>query len=147
MENPRADRIPEGFKYYNPEVDRNEIIRESHQHDYPNFRKIDIQAYDTSDLKNAHTARDLVDVGTLVLMSYTAQDGEHTLKRRFAVSFEMYVDVDAHQLGHKTLGEIVQKLRRDYALPVDFVVPNRPNLGYQMPLEEGNDDDDEDNEE
>jgi hypothetical protein len=54
VETPDPSKIPDSFVYYNPQKERNEIIAGSHKHDYPNSKKVDLEATSTGDIKRTH---------------------------------------------------------------------------------------------
>ena len=142
VDSPDAGRIPEGFVYFNPQIKHNQIIRESHQHDYPNFQKVDLEASINGDLKETHFAKDLVESGTPTLMKYSIGGREQVLRRTMPKKFQIYVDVDAEELDQGTLNTVVELLRTDIGLPVDIpVAPGQQPLllGYSGESENEND--------
>ena len=145
VESPDPAKIPAGFVYYNPEFDRNSIIRESHQHDYPNFRRVDLESHGDHDLKGTHLANDLIQAGVPVLMKYRHGGEDRTLRRSMPRKFEIYVDVDVDALTQEILRAIVQTLRMEIGLPVDIVTT--PSSRGQLSLfglsEESDDEEDQ----
>lgn len=132
VESPDPSKISAEFVYYNPQIDRNSIIRESHQHDYPNFHRVDLEAHSGQDLKGTHIARDLIESASPVLMRYHSAGEEHTLRRSMPKKFEIYVDVDVEVLTTEMLQTAVQTLRAEVGLPVD--IPTSVRDGAQQTM-------------
>lgn len=129
---PDPQKIPEGFVYYNPQIDRNAIIRQSHQHDYANFKKVNIEARKIGDLKKTHIAKDLIEAGIPERMKFVSKGKSRTLNRQIPKKVEIYVDIDTDTIDLESLNKIIESLRNDHGLPVDIPVSYPPNS--QLPL-------------
>jgi hypothetical protein len=119
---PNGDNIPEGFKYYNPQVERNSIIRESHKHDYSGLKKVDLEAAEDGDLRKLHL-RDLIYAGRSQFMRYYKELNEFTLRRVSARKFEFQVDMEAEQIPIENVLSAIEKLRRERAVILDTPTP------------------------
>ncbi len=122
ISSPKANEIPTDINYYNPNYEKNPIIRESHQHDYPNFKVVDLEASENGDLKNTHLAKDLIRAGTPTLMRYSTNNETITLKNKIPSKFELYVDVDAESISSDVLKTIIEMLEKELGLPVNIPV-------------------------
>jgi len=119
---PTADNIPEEFVYYNPQTERNEIIRDSHRHDYPHLKKIDLEALEGGDLKQTHL-RDLIHAGEPQKMHYYIGIDEFTLRKDVKQKFEIRVDMEAEQISEENLLSVIKILRRERAVYLDNPTP------------------------
>ncbi len=115
---PDPNRIPEEFVYYNPQVERNMIIRASHQNDYKNFKRVDIEATPSGDLRQTHIAKDLVKAGIVQLLAYIRNNVEKTLRRETRRNFEFRVDMDADYLPVEDLEAVIELLRKEGAIDI-----------------------------
>jgi hypothetical protein len=145
---PNGDIIPEEFKYYNPQVERNSIIRESHKHDYSGLKKVDLEATDDGDIRKLHF-RDLIYVGRSQFMRYYKELDEFTLRRVSTRKFEIQVDMEAELVPDENVLAAIEKLRRERAVILDKPTPVVPpsegkEKSKQMGLFENNEDNDED---
>jgi hypothetical protein len=105
-------KVPEDFVYYNPQRDRNAIIRQSHQHDYTHLKKVDLEAKSDGDLKQTHL-RDLIPAARLDTMVYYVGEEEFIMRREAPSKFEFSVDMEAEQLPKAQMQDIVEMLRRE----------------------------------
>jgi hypothetical protein len=120
---PNGEQIPDGFVYYNPQKERNSIIRDSHIHDYPNLKKVDLEATDDGDLRKTHL-RDLVYVGSPILMKYSVDFEEFTLRKAGRRKFEITVDMDAVQVPEDHVVTAIALLRRERAVDIPTPLAN-----------------------
>lgn len=132
ISSPNPNEIPTDINYYNPNFEKNPIIRESHQHDYPNFETVDLEASEQGNLKNTHLAKDLIHAGTPLLMKYSTNNEYRVLKRVIPTKFELYVDVNSEFITTDTLISIIEMLEREYGLPIH--VPVQENRLGQISL-------------
>jgi len=116
---PDGQKIPEDFVYYNPQKDRNEIIRESHKHDYPHLKKIDLEATNDGDIKQTHL-RDLVYAGSPSLMRYFIDQEEYVMRRVVRRKFEFYIDMDSERIPEEQLKFVLDMLRTERAIYLDL---------------------------
>lgn len=116
---PNPEEIPEGFDYYNPQRQRNEIIRGSHIHDYRQLEQLDLQAREDGDIKDLHM-RDLMEVSTIVQMEYFLEGEEHKreLKRKMPTRFSFSIRMDAPELSEEELQRVIDSLDRVGALQI-----------------------------
>ena len=119
---PKSSEIPENMVYFNPQFDKNQVIRESHQHDYDNFEAIDIEASDNGDIKSTHIGKDLIRAGTPTLMKFVENNEEKVLQRSIVSKFELYVDVNAETISSDILRYIIEIIKREHGLPIDSPV-------------------------
>jgi hypothetical protein len=131
--NPEGRNIPEEFVYYNPQKERNSIIKESHSHDYPNIKKIDLEATDSGDLKQIHL-RDVIFAGNPHTMSYSTDEGNFTLRRSIKRKFEFYVDMDSEQISEEELFTILEMLKTERTVDIDTPTPKKANQSSQLDL-------------
>jgi hypothetical protein len=122
---PDPAKIPDDFVYYNPQRERNQIVADSHRHDYPNFKKVDLEAADSGDIRITHTGKDLVLAGTGQIMTYFIGEEQHILRREAATKFEVHVDMDAPQLKEDQMRAVLDMLRRERALDLERPTPTR----------------------
>ena len=115
VEYPTSDGIPNDFVYYNPQVERNDIIRNSHRHDYPHLKKVDLEATDGGDLKQTHL-RDLIYAGKPQEMHYYVGLDSFTLRKDVKRKFEFHIDMNSAQLSEGQLQAVVEMLRRERAV-------------------------------
>ena len=145
---PKGDQIPEDFVYYNPQVERNRIIRGSHIHDYPNFKKVDLEATDDGDIKKTHM-RDLIYAGGHPeFMRYYVGIEERILRKSTLRKFHLYVDMDAETVPEEHALQAVEMLRRERAVEIPTPLPSpkmqpgqRDLFTYYENDEEGDDED------
>lgn len=133
---PTADGIPDDFVYYNPQIERNEIIKNSHRHDYPHLKKVDLEATDGGDLKQTHL-RDIVYAGKPQLMRYYVGLDSFTLRKDVKRKFEFHIDMDTEQLKEEQLLSVVEMLRRERAVFLETPTPqpsDEQNDSHQMSL-------------
>lgn len=139
IENPTDSGIPVDFVYYNPQIDRNAIIRDSHRHDYPHLKRVDLEATTNGDLKKVHL-RDLIYAGRPTEMQYFVKTEEFTLRREARRKFEFYIDMGSEQLPDENLHIVVETLRRERAVFLETPTPktperpNDPESHQQLPL-------------
>lgn len=119
---PTADNIPEGFVYYNPQRERNRIILDSHRHDYPHLKKINLEALEGGDLKQTHF-RDLIHAGEPQRMNYYVGMEEFTLRKDVKRKFEIQMDMEAEQIPAENLLSVIEMLRRERAVYIDTPTP------------------------
>jgi hypothetical protein len=144
---PDGESIPEDFVYYNPQKDRNSIIRDSHIHDYPKLKRIDLEATEDGDIKNTHL-RDLIYVGRPQLMRYFIDFEEFTLRKTAKRKFEIHVDMEAEQIPEEHVVSTIEMLRRERAVYIDRPTPlptRKPNDDSQLTIFDLYNDDENDN--
>jgi hypothetical protein len=124
---PDPNRIPESFVYYNPQRERNSIIRGSHQHDYSNFRKVDLEASRNGNIAATHIGSDLILAGQPEEMKYFVEESEQILRRIVPTKQELYVDVDSPELSMAELTRVLEVLRRERSLDLDIPTPETPS--------------------
>lgn len=112
------DRIPDGIVYYNPQKERNEIIRESHRHDYRNFRKVNLESTEDGDLSSTHIGKDLIISGKPQQMEYRQDGQKRTLKRQVTRKIEIYVDTSDPIIGEERLSHLLELLAQDATLDI-----------------------------
>ena len=139
---PNGEQIPEGFVYYNPQKERNSIIRGSHIHDYPNLKKLDLEATDDGDIKQTHM-RDLIYVSQPQLMRYFVEHEEFTLRKSTRRKFEMTVDMDAETVPEEYVRTAIEMLRRERAVDIPTPVPSPETPPEQPSLFTRHENDDE----
>jgi hypothetical protein len=144
---PIGEQIPEDFVYYNPQKDRNSIIRKSHIHDYQHFKKVDIDATNDGDIKETHM-RDLIYAGRPQFMRYFVDLEEFTLRKSTLRKFHTYVDMDAEIVPEEHALAAIEMLRRERAVDIPTPLPSpeirtdQPSLfAYYESGEEGDDED------
>ena len=119
-----GEQIPEDFVYYNPQKDRNAIIRASHQHDYPNFKKVELEADDDGDIKKTHM-RDLMYAGGRPqYMRYYVEYEEFILRKSTLRKFNMYVDMNAEVIPEEHALAAIDMLRRERAVNIPTPLPS-----------------------
>lgn len=126
IRDPSPDRIPEDFHYYNPERFRNQIILDSHRHDYEQIDRINLHAREQGDLKKTHL-RDIVEAGQPETMRYVKESRELLLRRVPQPGFHFYVDTDAEEISREKLTEVVDTLRSETRAQIDS--PTLPVVG------------------
>mgnify|MGYP001423467652 CR=1 FL=1 len=112
------DRIPDGFVYYNPQKERNEIIRESHRHDYRNFRKVNLESTEDGDIRSTHIGKDLIISGKPQQMEYRRDGQKRLLKRQVTRKIEIYVDTSDPIIDEDSLSHLLEFLAQDASLDV-----------------------------
>jgi len=117
--------IPDGFEYYNPQRDRNSIIRDSHRHDYSELKKVDLEAKEGGDIKKTHL-RDLMFAAKPQIMKYYVGLQEFIMRRETSSKFEFYVDMKAEELSREQLLEVIERLRRERAIYLDTPTSAHP---------------------
>lgn len=147
VSDPQAERIPEDITYYNPQRERNKIIRDSRLHDYHHFKRVDLTARAQSDLRNTHFGKDLVysvsDDGPFQ-MKYQDEHGEtKKIVRQKNAKYEFYLDIDEKQLTKESLLKVHEIVNQD---PLSQITSrDSTNEGPQIPLfgQEGDTNNDE----
>ncbi len=123
---PDPKLIPEGFEYYNPERDRNEILRDSRLHDYPQLKEINLTARKDHDLRNTHLGQDLVYAAremTPFMLEFDDEYNRHRVLRRLVkAKFEFYADIETEKLPEETLRHVVEILEQEAALYISTPV-------------------------
>jgi hypothetical protein len=148
--NPDGEQIPEDITYYNPERQRNKIVRGSHVHDSSRLKKLDMEAQEGIDLRETHLGKGFiyaVKENEPFLMVAIINNQERHIRPTGQTKFELNIDMDANTLDPERLKEVVAILRRDSGIDLDIPViqegPRQMSL-YETPtLDE---EDDEDNE-
>jgi len=148
IRNPNGEPIPEDFVYYNPQKERNRIIRSSHIHDYPHYKKVDLEATDDGDIKRTHM-RDLIYAGGHPqYMRYFVQSEEFVLRKSTLRKFHLYVDMDAETIPEEHAVQAIDMLRRERAVDIPTPLPSPKMQPGQRDLfadyESGEERDDED---
>ena len=127
---PVAEEIPEEFVYYNPQRDRNRIIRDSRLHDYPQLREIDLTAKKDSDLRTTHLGQDLVQATTDrtdFTMQFEDQESRRRVLRRLTkTKFEFYVDIDSEEVSKETIQQVLEVLDKEASLDINLP-PSKPH--------------------
>jgi len=137
ISNPDPSRIPRDITYYNPEISRNEILRDSRLHDYPQLSSLEISSKRGRDLRETHIGKDLVFTAgedNSFMMEYEDDEGERRILRRTQkkTKFEFYVDVEGETLTERSLQDILQVLARETSL--DLRIPVETEDDPQLPL-------------
>lgn len=140
---PDGQNIPSEYVYYNPQKERNAIIRESHVHDYPQLKKVDLEATDSGDLKKTHL-RDLVLAGHPQVMRYYVDIQPLVLRRALRSKFEMHVDMDAEHVQEEHILLAIEMLKEEQALEVPTPLPIPNSKPGQPELFDQNSEDDDD---
>ncbi|WP_420628773.1 hypothetical protein [Candidatus Leptofilum sp.] len=131
--NLNADHVPTNLDYYNPQREKNSIIRESHKHDYSHLKKVDLEADSDGDLRETHLAKDLIHASQPQSMTYVIDLEEYIMRREITHKFEFYVDMNAKVLPERELEEIINKLRKEQAIFLDTPTSTQAKSG-QMSL-------------
>ena len=122
VKNPDARRIPEDFVYYNPQRERNLIIRDSRLHDYPKLEGIDVAAKKDADLRETHLGMDLVYTvrgDSNFLMTYWDNNGDYRVLRKLEKpKYEFYADIESETLSIETLQNVIERLEQEAALGI-----------------------------
>jgi hypothetical protein len=135
VEYPNGERIRANFVYYNPKVERNAIIRDSHMNDYANFRRVDLEAEPVvGDIKKTHIGRDLIEIGKPVKMKYEDDGEQRVLRDKIPAKFEIYVDTDAERIDPDVLAMILMYLRNEVGLRVSVPILANDSSSEQMGL-------------
>lgn len=116
---PDPNKIPDEFVYYNPQREKNAIVRDSHRHDYANFKKVDLEANPSGDIKKTHIAKDLVRAATVQLLVYRKGADEFVLEREVPRRFEFRVDMDSDRVPLDDLVAVLDMLRLKRAVQLD----------------------------
>ncbi len=128
--NPVAEEIPEDFVYYNPQRDRNRIIRDSRLHDYPQLKEIDLKAKKDTDLRETHLGQDLVQATTdetNFTMRFEDQNGRRrVLRRLIKAKFEFHIDIDGERVSKETIQQVLEILDKEASLDLNLP-PSRPH--------------------
>jgi hypothetical protein len=112
---PSSRSIPQKQIYYNPQVDRNEIIRQSHQHDYAHLKRIELEVKDNADIRDLHLV-DMMHSGTTEEMDVIRGDEKITLRRKVINKFTFNIDMEAEELPKDQFETVIQQLRQSGAL-------------------------------
>ena len=108
----------EGLTYYNPQKERNEIIGQSHDHDFNLTDRIDLDVGDkNTDLRNVHIAKSAVRSGRNEEMRYFDAEGQyHVLRRSIKEKYEIVVDEDVNVMREEDLQRIAIQVLEQYGL-------------------------------
>lgn len=112
---PAKNRLPKDYIYYNPQIERNKIIRESHLRDYSHLKRIELEVKEDQDLKGMHFG-DLMYSEELQEMDYQIGDEKFTLRRNALRKFTFQVDMEAEQLPQKQFQEVINEIRQAAAV-------------------------------
>lgn len=150
--NPDGEQIPEDITYYNPERQRNNILRGSHIHDSPRLKKLDIEAKEGIDLRETHLGKGFiysVKENEPFLMVAIIDGQERHIRPKGQTKFELTIDMEANLLAPERLEEVVTILRRDSGIDLDTPViqqgPRQMSMYEVSTLDEENDEDNEQN--
>jgi hypothetical protein len=121
-----AGRIPPDFVYYNPQRERNPIIRDSHGHDYDQLKKVDLTAKASADLRETHL-RDMIYASRPTYMVYYAGTEERHLRRKAPPKLEFYFDTVTPQVTEEQLVEVVERVRLERPMYIDIPTPMQPS--------------------
>jgi hypothetical protein len=113
--NPRAYALPDNYIYYNPEKERNGIIRESHLHDYEHIEKIELEAKAGSSLKHIHMS-DMVQTAEVQEMDYSIGNEEFELRKEIKRKFTFQIDMEAELLPQEDFLTVIKTLRQSGAV-------------------------------
>jgi len=114
--NPARRSVSRRIKYYNPRVDRNEIIRLSHQHDYDYLESIELEVKENADIRDLHL-KDVMQTGQTEEMDYyTRGEKKVTLRRKIINKFTFNVDMDAEELLQEQFTSVLQQMRESGTL-------------------------------
>ncbi|MDD1696592.1 MAG: hypothetical protein LUQ54_06815 [Methanoregula sp.] len=109
---PSTRRLPGNIKYYNPKVERNEIIRLSHEHDYQYLKSIEFEVKDDADIRNLHIKDAMRSGQTEEMDFYTKDEEKITLRRKVINKFIFKVDMEAEELPQKQFTSVLQEIRQ-----------------------------------
>jgi len=137
VEYPTAGGIPDDFVYYNPQVERNDIIRNSHRHDYAHLKKVNLEATESGDIKRTHL-RDLIYAGKPQEMHYYVGMDSFTLRKNVKRKFEFHIDMNSEQLSELQLQAVVEMLRRERAVFLETPTKAEPRQQLSLFDDEGN---------
>jgi len=133
---PDATQIPEDFPYYNPERDRNAIIRDSRLHDYPELSKVDLTSKQQSDLRKTHLGSDLVhattDKSRFTMVYIDQHNNTKILRRQRKAKFEFHVDIDGKKLSKEALLQVLAIVSQEAS--IDIPVRSPSDYGPQLGL-------------
>jgi len=119
---PDPHQIPEDFVYYNPQRDRNAIIRDSRIHDYPKLRRINLVARRNDDLRDTHIGSDLVHAVTdrrPFVMEFRNQENEQRILRRLTQpKLEFRIDTESQELSKEALLHVIEIVNREAVLGI-----------------------------
>ena len=114
--NPSRRSVSSRIKYYNPRVDRNEIIRLSHQHDYEYLESIELEVKEDADVRDLHL-QDVMQTGQTEEMDYyTRGEKKVTLRRKIINNFTFKVDMEAKELPQEQFTSALRQMREAGAL-------------------------------
>jgi hypothetical protein len=123
VHNPNPGLIPEDFVYYNPQRQRNRILRDSRLHDYPKLREIDLAAKRHEDLRDTHLGQDLVHATperARFILEFEDEESRHRVLRRLVrPKFEFHIDMDSEKVSEEDLLRVIRKLQQEAALDID----------------------------
>jgi hypothetical protein len=152
VRDPNGEQIPQDFVYYNPQKERNSIIRGSHIHDYPNFKKVDLEATDDGDIKKTHLGDLIYAGGHPQYMEYYVKVEEHlegrVLRKSTLRKFHVYVDMEAEVIPEESAMAAIELLRKEQVINIPTPLPLPKSQRGQQDLfdflknnEEGDDQD------
>jgi hypothetical protein len=130
---PDGTNIPIDYIYYNPQKERNEIIRDSHTHDYANLKKVDLEASELGDVKKTHL-RDIILAGKPQIMNYFINMESFTLRQYVRRKYEFYIDKESDQISEQELSSLIEMLRKERAVYLDTPTNEKPNHVSQLGL-------------
>jgi hypothetical protein len=130
------EAIPEDFVYYNPQRERNNIIRDSHRHDYSHLKSVELEAKKNGDLKRTHL-RDLIRAAQPKVMIYHIHGEEFVMRREAPRKFQYTVDMDVEQLPKDQMQAIIENLRRERGVYIDSPSDSEPEPEPVRPSSEG----------
>ena len=127
---PIAEEIPEDIEYYNPQRDRNRIIRDSRLHDYPQLREIDLTAKKDADLRATHLGQDLVQATTdktnFTMQFEDQENRRRVLRRLIKAKFEFHIDIDGEKVSKETIQQVLEILDKEASLDLNLP-PSNPH--------------------
>lgn len=102
-------KLPPDQAYFNPELDRNAILRESQEHDFRQLDNVTLEAYEPAegDLREVHFAQGAIKAGQPEEIKALVERKKVTYRRSFTEDLEYYVDVDAESVAEEDLRQII----------------------------------------
>jgi len=136
VETPPGSLIPETIEYYNPQRERNPILRQSQQHDIEISSRIQLEAPEDKSVSNMHFAQGAIEGGNPTYMKARIEGEPKVLRAQKKKDFRLRLDISSDGVEKTEIQIAVQAVRAEYRPGgLERRPPKKPRSGErQLPL-------------
>ena len=114
IETPAGVRIPETIEYYNPQRERNRILRQSQQHDIEISSSIRLEAREAKSVSDMHFAQGVIEGGNPTYMKARIGDETKVLRAQQKKNFRLRLDISSDRVEETEIKIAVEAVREEY---------------------------------